>query len=740
MSEDRRTALRAALDIFDSLVAYDSARLVSTRGAEPSHELRLGTLTAGFMEFLGIVPQLGRDFTPEDEERGETIILSDEFWGRAFARDRSVLGRTMELAGRSYTVIGVAPPSFRYIVSTVPSTDGWLATTERRAPYTVARLRAGLTLARAQQSLDILASRLPLGDWEIQLGAAGGTGPSLELQQVEARRGNGLSRGLLYSFFGAAMCILLIACANVANLVLARGAARRREIALRLALGASRARVVGQLLAESLLLAFAGAAIGTMLAWWGRGLLVALRPFGNAAVVLDLPLDTRVLGFTIACAVTTAVLFGLAPALRATRVDLNAEFQGGTRSLGSGGRSRLSQVLMVVQIALSLVLLVSTGLFVRTLGHLQNVDAGFNRRNLVLFTIDATSAGYARDQFASLHARLQARLEKIPGVRAATFSRVAVLSRVRQSNTISVQGLPSPPDAAAGVNMNGLASNFFAAMELPLAIGRGFTEADDATAPGVAVVNQALVKKYFGRENPIGRRLVYTLGPTNSYSAEIVGVAGDAKYTDLRSVVPPTLYLPALQQLGGSASFALRLGPPKPSEGGIGSPDPATIFPAIRAAVREIDPTLPALDLRTQDEQLDRLHGQELLFARLSGFFGLLALALACVGLYGLMSYAVLRRTAEIGLRLALGARPSQVVGMMLRESVALVCVGIAAGVAAAYGLSRLVTAMLFGLSPTDPLTYAAVAAMLMAVATAASGVPALRASRLEPTEALRVE
>jgi predicted permease len=278
--------------------------------------------------------------------------------------------------------------------------------------------------------------------------------------------------------------------------------------------------------------------------------------------------------------------------------------------------------------------------------------------------------------------------------------------------------------------MNGVSANFFTAMELPIVLGRGFADRDDAAAPPVAVVNQTLVKKYFGQENPIGRRLVYTLGPTGSFAADIVGVAGDAKYTDLRAPVPPTLYLPAPQQPGGIASFALRIAPS----------DSVGIFPSIRAAVRKVDPTLPVLDLRTQDEQIDRLHAQERLFARLSGFFGGLALLLACVGLYGLMSYAVVRRTAEIGLRLALGARPSQVVRMMLRESLGLVGLGLLAGIAAAFGLGRLVAAMLFGLSPVDPLTYLAAATMLSAVAMGASGLPAWRAARLEPTAALREE
>ena len=304
----------------------------------------------------------------------------------------------------------------------------------------------------------------------------------------------------LHILMGLVGLVLIAACANVANLLVARGNARRREIALRLALGARPRRIVRQLLAESLLLAIAGAGAGFLVAWWSRGVLLALRPFGNTTVVLDLPLDGRVLGFTLVSALATALVFGLAPALRATRVDLTAEFQGGARALASGGRSRLSQTLMVVQVALSLVLLVSTGLFVRTVSRLQEVDAGFNRRNLALFRIDATSAGYTREQFAALHARIQERLEAIPGVQAATFSRVALLSRTRQNMTFSVPGHAPPPGTPTVVNTNGLASNFFAAMELPLILGRGFTERDGPDAPKVAVVNQVFARTYFGEE------------------------------------------------------------------------------------------------------------------------------------------------------------------------------------------------------------------------------------------------
>jgi len=715
-----------------------------------SAQLVSGNYHAG----LGVAARAGRTFTPEDDVPSAlpSAVLSYRYWDARFGRDPGVLGKTIVINRVPTVIIGVTPPGFSGAGQVGESPDISLPLAHhlrfqpdralRAEPWywwvrIMGRLAPGATAEQARASLEPIFQETARGGW--LAGRSRDVTPRA-IPQVSTLAADPGAQGedntrrqyarSLYMLMALVSLVLIAACANVANLLLARGAARRREVALRLALGAGRARIVGQLLAESLLLAFAGAALGTALAWWSRGLLLALRPFGNTSIVFDLPLDWRVLTFTIAVAVTTSLLFGLAPAMHATRIDLNAEFQGGSRLPGRGGRSRLSLGLMVVQIALSLVLLVTTGLFIRTLSRLQAVEAGFNRRNLVLFTVDASSAGYSREQFAGLHSRLQTRLEKVPGVSAAVFSRVALLSRVRQNNTITVAGLSPPPDAAAGVNMNGVSANFFTAMELPIVLGRGFTDQDDAAAPPVAVVNQMLVKKYFGQANPIGRRLVYTLGPAGSFAADIVGVAGDAKYTDLRNPVPPTLYLPAPQQPGGGASFALR----------IAASDPAVIFPSIRAAVRDIDPTLPVLDLRTQDEQIDRLHAQERLFARLSGFFGGLALSLACVGLYGLMSYAVVRRTAEIGLRLALGARPSQVVSMMLRESLALVGLGLLAGVAAAFGLSRLVAAMLFDLSPVDPPTYLAAATMLGAVAMGASGLPALRAARLEPTEALREE
>jgi predicted permease len=705
---------------------------------------------------LGVSAILGRTLGPADDlpSADPVVVISDRYWENRFARDPAVLGKTIQVNKVPVTIVGVTPPGFagamqigEFVDISVP-----LALHARFQPgpganraqswywwiRLMGRLAPGATAAQARAGLEPIFQNTAREGWlagqSLSL-ATGGEMPGLPAFALDpgGRGENDRRRQYeqsLRALMGLVGLVLLAACANVANLLLARGAARRRELALRLALGASRARVVRQLLAESLLLAVFGAALGVLFAWWGRGLLLTLRQFGGALAVLDLPLDGRVLGFTIATAIATALLFGLAPALRATRLNLTAEFQAGARTLGTGAPSRLGQVLMVVQIALSLVLLVGCGLFVRTLRNLQAVDPGFNPRQLVLFRIDTASAGYTRDQFAALHTRLQARLEKIPGVRAVTFSRVALLGDGRANRRVSVPGYAPAPGESLNINVNGLAPNFFAAMEIPLLLGRVFTDHDDATAPKTAIINQACVRKLFAGENPIGRQIYFGNTPTANGSAiEIVGVARDAKYTGLREVTPATIYLPSPQMPDGVANFAVRTASPT-----------AVIFPAIRDAVREIDPTLPVINLRTQEEQIDRLSAQERLLAQLSGFFGVAALVLACIGLYGLMSYAVLRRTGEIGLRMALGALPAHVLRMILRESLVLVAIGILAGIAAALGATRWISMQLFGLSTGDPLTYAIVIAVLIAVALLAALLPARRASRVDPMVALRAE
>jgi predicted permease len=700
---------------------------------------------------LGVSAIRGRTITIEDDQpsAAPVAVISYRFWERRFARDPAALGETIAINKVAATIVGVTPQGFEGALQAGETADISVPLAhhvrfqpdraERAEPWywwvrVMGRLAPGATAAHARASLEPVLQQAAREGWlasqTIEPNGLMPDDPILAADpgaqgENDVRRQYARSLRILLGLVGL---VLVAACANVANLLVARGDARRREVALRLALGARRRQIVWQRLVESLLLAFAGAALGIILARWGRDLLLALRPFGATTVVLDLPLDASVLGFTLMIAVATTLTAGLPSALGATRVDLAMQFAGGARTLGSHGRSKLSQALMVVQIALSLVLLVSTALFARTIANLEAVDPGFNARNLVLFRIDATSAGYSRDRFAILHARIQTRLETLPGVAGITFSRVALLSRTRQNMTFSISGSTPAPGVAMNSLTNGVASNFFAALELPLVLGRGFTDGDHAAAPNVAVVNQAFARTYFGDVSPLGRQLVFS-APSFNRTVEIVGVARDAKYTDLRGVTPATVYFPALQQLDGTANFAIRT-----------TSDPTAIFPAIRAAMREIDPTVPIMNLRTQNEQLERLHGQEQLFARLSGFFGLATLALACIGLYGLMSHMVARRTSEIGLRIAVGARPRQMLCLVVGESLRVVCLGASLGVAAAYASSRFIASMLFGVEATDPLTYGGAVMILIAVAVGGTLAPAYGASRIEPMKALKTD
>jgi predicted permease len=755
---ERLRAQRSALSDVFAFAPFSKVNVLVDGQPEvtASAQLVSGNYHAG----LGVSAIVGRVLTPGDDRVSAppVAVISFRYWQSRFGT-ADVLGKVIHINRVPTSIVGVTARGFDGAMQAGESPDvsvplaHYLRFQPDRAARAqpsywwiriMGRLAPGATPAQAAASLEPVFQDAAREAWNAGRTideSNGGQMPDVPTLAADpgAQGENDTRRQFarpLHILMGLVSLVLAAACANVANLLLVRGAARRQEIALRLALGASRGRIVRQLFTESLLLAATGAALGTTLAWWMRDLLMALRPFGAASVVLDLPLDARVLGFTILVTVTTALLSGLAPALRATRLDLAAQFQGGARTLGAGSHSRLARSLVVVQIGLSLVLLVSTGLFVRTLGNLQSVDPGFNDHGLVLFRIDAASAGYSRERFTALQSRLLEAFEALPGVRAATFSSVALLSGVRQNKRVSVPGHAPPPGTSMIVNTNGLAPNFFEALELPLTLGRGFTPRDDEAAPRVAVVNQAFVRIYHGGENPVGHRI--GIGPGAADQVEIVGVAMDAKYTELRSAAPPTIYLPALQRVDGEADFALRLT-------GFGVGDSRTggnpaMFSAIRSAVRSIDPALPVLNLRTQEEQIDRLNAQPLLFARLSGLFGLLALALTCVGLYGLMSHAVLRRTGEIGLRMALGALPAHVLRMVLGESLTLVGLGIATGAAAACAAGRVVGAMLFGLSPVDPLTYVSAAMILLAVAVAASLLPARRASHIDPIVALRVE
>ena len=548
----------------------------------------------------------------------------------------------------------------------------------------------------------------------------------------------------LYVLMLAVGIILLIACANVAGLMLARAAARQKEMAVRLALGASRARVVRQLFTESIMLSVLGGALGILFAYWGAHAIISFvssnqpRPLGFATGV-----DLRVLGFTVAVSLLTGILFGIAPTFRSARVDLTPALKEGEGSAARSGHARgkwfsIGNALVVAQVALAIVVLVGAGLLVRTLANLRSVDVGFDSHNILIFGIDPTLIGYKGPQADSLYRDLQGRLAETPGVKSASYSMMPLLSSGLMITSFHWPGTPQDQDSEA--DALGVGPNFFETMRIPFLIGRGFTNSDfklsaandgpsPTSAPTPVIVNQAFVEKYLGKENPLGKQFGQAEAradePANA-GFEIIGVVRDAKYSDLRREIHAMMYMP--QRFGG-ASFELRT-----------AADPQALLPAIREVVAQVNTNLPLFDVKTESEQIDRLLFQERLVARLSGFFALLALVLACVGLYGLLSYEVSRRTREIGIRMALGAHPGSVLKLVLRQGIVLAIAGAALGVGVALGVTRYLARMLYNVHPGDPTTIVSVAILLTLVALAACYIPARRATHVDPLIALRYE
>jgi predicted permease len=548
----------------------------------------------------------------------------------------------------------------------------------------------------------------------------------------------------LYVLMLAVGIILLIACANVAGLMLARAAARQKEMAVRLALGAGRARVVRQLLTESVMLSTLGGTLGILFAYWGAHAIISFvssnqpRPLGFATGV-----DLRVLGFTIAVSLLTGILFALAPTFRSARVDLTPALKEGERSSASPGHAsgkwlNIGNALVVAQVALAVVVLVGAGLLVRTLANLRRIDVGFDSHNILIFGIDPTLIGYKGPQVDAFYRDLQGRLSETPGIKSVSYSMGPLLSGGLMITMFHWPG--TPQDQTSEADMLGVGPNFFETLHIPFLAGRGFNASDfklsaanigatPTSAPTPVIVNQAFVEKYLGKENPLGKQFGQAEADANrprSAGYEIIGVVRDSKYNSLRREIHAMMYIP---QGAGGASFELRT-----------AADPQAILPAIREVVAQVNTNLPLFDVKTESEQIDRLLFQERLVARLSGFFGLLALVLACVGLYGLLSYEVSRRTREIGIRMALGAHPGSLLKLVLRQGIVLAIVGAAMGIGVALGVTRYLTSMLYDVHANDPLTMIAVAALLTLVALAACYIPARRAMRVDPMVALRYE
>ena len=721
-------------------------------GSASLEPMNVQLVSGTYFPMLRVKPILGRAFTEaEDEPAGghPVAMVSYSWWKRRFNRDPAVVGKTLKLGSTLYTIIGVAPPEF-FGTKVGESPDLWipLSMDKQVSPgwngldnkwfqslYIFARLKPGVSREQAEANVNLLAGQT----WHEHLGPvllSKQQQEDLEHAHIELTpAARGLSR-LRFQFslplqilMAVVGLVLLIACANIANLLLARATTRQREIAVRLALGAGRTRLIRQMLTESLLLALLGGALGVMFASWASEALLAMVSAGPERLPLNVAPDARVLAFTLLLSLGTALLFGIAPALRATRVDLSPSLKEGRGMAAVASRSPLAKVLIVTQVALSLVLLIGAGLFLRSLANLASVDEGFNNENVLLFAIDPVDVGYKEDaRLANLYQQIEQRVSALPGVRAASVS-FFTFNQGEWSTLVSVQGSTSTPENMHDVMHNVVGPGYFATMGIPLLVGRAFGPQDTEKSPKVAVINETMARRFFPGGSPLGRRFGIGDDPKNSNDIEVVGVVKDAKYESLREEPQPAAYYPYTQRIGYYYDFEVRY-----------SGDPQAIVSEVRRAVGEVDRSLPLTYGNTLAQQVERSITSQTLVAQLSTFFGLLAVFLACIGIYGLMSYAVSRRTNEIGIRMVLGAGRSSLLWMVMRESLTLVMIGLAVGLGAALAATRVVASQLYGLEPHDPATVAAAVCLLLAVAAFASFVPARRASEVDPMAALRYE
>jgi predicted permease len=736
------------------LFAFKSAGRLNAQVNGEAELTRGQLVTANYYRALGVPLVWGRDFAEDDDRPGAepVAIISYGYWQRHFGADPSVTGKRIVINSISFTIVGVTSPEFFGLQPGSPVEVSMpLAVQPQIFPnmaepgislFTAAdhwwleimgRLRPGVTEEQAQANLDFIFKQAVMEGIRPAKGNDAPFPPSLQVvaggRGLESLR-NGFSKPLFILMIVVGL-VLLIACANVANLLLARATARQKEISVRLSMGATRARLVRQLLMESLLLSSLGGLLGLTLAYWGSNILVAMMQRGNEPMVLDLHPDMRVLAFTAAACLLTGLLFGLAPAVRATRVDLAPALKQSASNLASDRqRMRLTRSLVVTQIALSLVLLFGAGLFVRTLIKLQTQNVGFTRDNLLLFGIAPREAGYKGSRYANLCREIQNRIAGLPGVKSATSSLHLLLSGSIRSLTIRVPGYAPGVKENMTVQVLPVGTGFLSTMGITLLQGRDLTMHDDENARKVGLINQTMAQKYWRGGNPVGQH--FKMGKLD---LEVVGVVQDAKYSSLRHETSPVVYHPFVQDMDSMPHmhFEVRTGG-----------DATALIPSVRQIVRSIDNRLPLFDVKTQTQQIDELLLQERLFARLTGFLSALALILVCVGLYGIMSYSVARRTNEIGIRMALGAQRRSILGMVPQEVLLLIGLGVTFGIAGSLAAARLaeatVSGLLFGLKITDVTAMVLAAMVLVAVATLAGFLPARRASRVDPMVALRYE
>jgi predicted permease len=720
-----------------------------------------------YFPVLGVGAALGRTFTAEEDQTPgghPVIVLSHDYWRSRFAADPDIVGRTLVVNGHGMTVVGVAQPGFRGVeLEFVPQiyvpmmmkarmTPTWDALDDRRTRFVNAfgRLKPGVSRAQAEASLaPFLRGILEMEVEQAEFARASVEDREAYLHNVPDVRPGGRGRSYLRTqletplllLMGLTAGVLLIACANVANLLVARAAARSKEIAMRLALGASRTRIVRLLLAESLVLAGLGATLGVALAYATNRLVLRVMPPDIAALELSPAPDLRTLGFTVAVAALTVVVFGLAPAVQSARARLTLALQEQAGALAGGRRqARFRRALVAAQVSLSMLLLVGAGLFVRSLMNLRGLGPGFATESLLAFDVDPSMRSYTVEQSKTFHSQLTEKLRAQPGVRAVGPAAIPILQGGYWNTSVTIEGFVPGPGGSAVPHMNSVGPGYFEALGVPVLAGRDFTlrdvetiqhgEDEDNLVPRVVVVNEKFARRFFGDTNPLGRHVGFGDDPGTPADMEIVGVVGNVKYASLREDIPIQAFIPYLASNGvGSMTYYVRT-----------TQSPEAAVALARDRVRELDPNLPIHSVRTMEQRVSDSLIIERLIAGLSAAFGLLATLLAGIGLYGVLAYNVTGRTREIGVRLALGAQGRDVVWLVLREALLLLAIGLAVGLPASLALAHSVRTQLFGVHFADPASLGLAALCLGGAASLAALIPARRASRLDPTVALRCE
>lgn len=716
--------------VFDGVAAYTGGGGILTGYGEPERIFSPGA-SANFFTTLGVEPFLGRTFQPGEDKPGapRVVVLSYGWWQRRFGGDQNILGQSLTISGLPYTVVGILPPGFQFALRPA---DVWLPYQPGEAQLTrrfmhgtnmIARLKSDVPLAQAQTAMSEIASRI---EREHQASHAGTTVTLIPLQEQMV----GQVKPILLLLLGAVGFVLLIACANVASLLLTRSLARQKEVAIRAALGAGRGRIVRQLLTESVLLSVAGGVAGLLIARWSIDGLVAVLPQTqlNALPFLNnLHVDGGILAFACGLSLVTGVVFGLAPALQTARLDLQEALKEGGRSASSSGRQRLRSTLVVTEIALAVVLLVGAGLMMKSLLRLLQVNLGFNPENVLTMTVALPASKYSEPQRRiQFHTALQERISALPGV--SGVGAVNILPLIGGNTTrFTIEGDPAPPPGQEiEANIRVSDEHYFQTLGVPLLAGRFFDARDTADAPDVVIINKSLADRVFAGRDPIGRRLNYG----SNFGAEvIVGVVGDVKITGLDDAIKPVVYNPLRQSAPVASGFVVRT-----------QVDPAAVINAIRNECRALETDAALFNVRTVEEIMADSPAAftRRLPALLIGIFAGVALLLAAVGIYGVVAYSVRQQTHDIGVRMALGAQVSDITKMVLRQGLALALAGIGVGTLAAIFLTRLLGSLLFEVKPSDPLTFVVVASVLCAVSLLACWVPARRAAKVDPLDALR--